>query len=253
MVIILRASGAHLPSVTSSLVRNSFLRRLPFAQTIPIGQRFGTRQRPYVLHEAKAGSVSLLHEMGLMWSSQFRETATHPFREKASGNADPSMMFMLAHFVVERWRETLLWSFIVAKHGALDDGWTRRSLEGAWKDLGGVETNPVLQVQGGFRETLTGVDAKLSQSGHSAADPTTYEFCGSLCFPDHSRRSVTHTLFMILSLPRRLSIPQLLRWSQEQVATLPVRSRPRTRAAHMCDSVQRLLQERRRPRIQPRV
>lgn len=214
------------------------------------GQRFGKRQRPYVLHEAKAGSISLLHEMGLMWSSQFRETATHPFRETVSGNADPSMMFMLAHFTVERWREALLWSFIVGKHGTLDDRWTRHSLEGAWKDLGGLDSNPILPVKGVFRETLVDIDARLKESGHVDPDPTTYEFCA--CRPYLQRYPlIAHSSSLITSFARRLSIRELPRRLQEQVAAL--RTGGHRPPARMHDPLRRMLQEYPRARVQPRV
>lgn len=140
------------------------------------------RHRPYVTHEAKGASLSLLHEMAQIWEAPFAATATHPFRETKHGNADPSMMFMLVHFVVERWREALLWSWAVAKHGAANDRWTPDAMAAAWVELGGVPGEyGRLGVVAGRRGTVDPdrVSGSLRASGHKQVDGTVYEFCES--------------------------------------------------------------------------
>ena len=145
------------------------------------GDRFGARHRPYITHEAKAASVPLLHEMSVMWATQFARTATHPFRETAAGESDPSMLFQLVHFTIERWREALLWAWAVGRHGAVDDGWSREAMDGAWVQLGGVVGEARVGVRARLRESLdlAKVDANLRASGHREADSTKYEFSES--------------------------------------------------------------------------
>lgn len=144
-----------------------------------LSDRFGVRHRPYVTHEAKGASLALLHEMAQMWYTQFAATATHPFRETKLGNADPSIMFMLVHFTVERWREALLWSWAVARHGAVNDAWTPETTARAWAELGGAPGEyGVLGVHAGRRATVEPdrVSGNLRASGHKQVDGTVYEF-----------------------------------------------------------------------------
>ncbi|KIP04248.1 hypothetical protein PHLGIDRAFT_76231 [Phlebiopsis gigantea 11061_1 CR5-6] len=140
-----------------------------------LSNRFGARHRPYVLHEAKAASMSLIRELSAMWASHMARAATHPFRETVSGVGDVSMLFLMVHFVVERWREALLWSWTVAKHGGLDDEWNDEIMRLAWLELGGGRQSSVT-VRAGFRETLEDdrVRAYLKEGGHRQADKTYY-------------------------------------------------------------------------------
>lgn len=144
-----------------------------------LSNRFGARHRPYVLHEAKASSMSLIRELSAMWAPHMARAATHPFRETVSGAGDVSLLFLMVHFVVERWREALLWSWTVAKHGGLDDEWTAEIMREAWLELGGGEGEPAVLVRAGLRETLEDdrVHAYLKESGHRQVDKTFYISC----------------------------------------------------------------------------
>ena len=142
------------------------------------------RHRPYVTHEAKAASLSLVHEITQIWSTELAAAATHPFRETKSLQADPSMMYMLVHFVIERWREALLWSWVVGKHGSLDDQWTDRIMRNAWQELGGnvdeVEVEGAkIQVTASHRSSMDQerVSEQLRESGYQQDDGTSYQFC----------------------------------------------------------------------------
>ena len=144
-----------------------------------LGNRFGARQRPYVVHEAKSASVAILHEISAIWLTQVEVSATHPFRETLHGESDFSMMFLMVHFVVERWREALLWSWTVAKHGGLDDSWGEREELAAWEDLGGKPgVTSGLFIHAAHRQSLEPerVEANLHASGSRDEDPTKYAF-----------------------------------------------------------------------------
>ena len=110
------------------------------------------------------------------------ETATHPFRETAKGENDPSTMFLMVHFVVERWREALLWSWVVAKHGRLDDGWSKEEADVAWRDLGGLNGSPTFYVSEIQRESLNPerIKRNLALAGFRDEDPTKYVFSKSI-------------------------------------------------------------------------
>lgn len=130
-------------------------------------------------HQAQGSSLPILHEISTIWSSAFAKTVTHPFRETVSGDSDPSLTWMLVHFMIERWREALLWSWVVGKHGGLDDSWTQTMADAAWKDLGGRPGDAKVDVRSRFRETMNPkrVAENLNNSGHGQADITKYEWC----------------------------------------------------------------------------
>lgn len=147
-----------------------------------LSDRFGARYRPYVLHEAKAVSMSLLREITAMWAPQLASAATHPFRETVSGSGDVSMLFLMAHFIIERWREALLWSWTIAKHGGMHDEWDETMTARVWTELGGEVGQKELHVKAGYRETLEDdrVKAYFKASGHRKSDKTWYQFGQSL-------------------------------------------------------------------------
>lgn len=147
------------------------------------GARFGARHRPYVLHEAKSVSLSFLREITMMWPDAIAAAGSHTFRETVSGQGDASMLFLLSHFVVERWREALLWSWVVAKHGSIGDEWSAQTMQAAWAELGAGEEQREFEVRAGWRETIEDRRTKafLRASGHTHSDKTQYRFCKLCC------------------------------------------------------------------------
>jgi hypothetical protein len=109
------------------------------------GYRFGLRKRPYVTHEAKALKRSLIAEISLIWSAELTATSSHPFRTDPRLR-DAHMGFMAAHFVVERWREGLLWSWVVARLGGRNDEWDATTSAQAWLELGGNHESPDMRL-----------------------------------------------------------------------------------------------------------
>ncbi|KAJ3559317.1 hypothetical protein NM688_g420 [Phlebia brevispora] len=155
------------------------------ASNVLLSARFGSRQRPYVAHEAKSASLAILHEMSVIWSSQVSTSATHPFRETLHGESDFSIMFMMVHFVVERWREALLWSWIVGKHGGVDNSWTDTMANDAWQELGGTEGSKEINVQAPHRDSLDPkrVESNLYGGGSRQSDSTNYVFTSQDGYP----------------------------------------------------------------------
>lgn len=163
---------------------------LPLPDPLP-GLRFGTRARPYIAHEAKTVSLPILSEALAIWPASFALAATHPFRETAGPGspADINTLFLHAHLLVERAREALLWSWVVARVGAPDDSWRDAEARTAWAELGGTWDMPPgdlreIGVRAGARQTLEPerVVFALAQSGvPEGLGKTTYTFC------EHSR------------------------------------------------------------------
>lgn len=143
-----------------------------------LGNRFGTRSRPYIAHTAKALSVPLMAEFQTMWQSQIDITATHPFRGMTSGNRDVYVNFMFTHTLVERWREALLWSWVVGKIGPLGGRWGVREREMAWQLLGGDKSRDDIVVKSTYRSSARPEEIKnnLEASGHSLSGKTEYLF-----------------------------------------------------------------------------
>ncbi|KAG8745306.1 hypothetical protein FRC10_008323 [Ceratobasidium sp. 414] len=106
-----------------------------------LSDRFGSRRRPYVIHEAKAFKRSLIAEISLIWSSELAATSSHAFRTDPLLR-DAHMGFIAAHFAVERWREGLLWSWAVARLGGANDEWDAMTSQRAWLELGGDLNTP---------------------------------------------------------------------------------------------------------------
>ncbi|KAF7368693.1 hypothetical protein MVEN_00193800 [Mycena venus] len=78
-----------------------------------LNERFGTRKRPYMHHNARALSLPLLHEVSLAFGGEPNEF-------------EVNTIFISTHYVIERHREALLWSWVVGKWGAEYGGMLNR-------------------------------------------------------------------------------------------------------------------------------
>ncbi|KAK7052590.1 hypothetical protein R3P38DRAFT_2502174 [Favolaschia claudopus] len=88
-----------------------------------LNERFGNRRRPYMHHNARALSLPLMHEVSLAFGEQFAATPLSQFRgsHRLSENDKPEFevntIFISTHFIIERHREALLWSWVIGKWG----------------------------------------------------------------------------------------------------------------------------------------
>ncbi|KAI8994106.1 hypothetical protein BD414DRAFT_273374 [Trametes punicea] len=153
-----------------------------------LSNRFGRRRRPYVVHEAKAVSSAIVQELGLVWPEEIATTATHRFRETEGGRGDFYLMFMHAHYIIERAREALLWAWTVGRIGKMDDTWSEEETERAWHELGrsfsGDSENELI-VQSYPRDTLDHdrVERNLREAGYDPNIRTEYLFSSMDGFP----------------------------------------------------------------------
>ncbi|KAF9818549.1 hypothetical protein IEO21_02654 [Rhodonia placenta] len=131
--------------------------------------RFGARHRPYVMHQAKVVSSAMLAELETIWPDTFARSASHRFRETAGPGApsDINTLFLHGHFIVERSREAMLWSWTVARVGGVDDAWGEEEARRAWEELGGTWGEEALEVRAAWRTTLRRqrVETALARSG----------------------------------------------------------------------------------------
>ncbi|CAE7207881.1 unnamed protein product [Rhizoctonia solani] len=152
-----------------------------------LSDRFGLRKRPYVIHEAKALKRSLISEISLIWSAELAETSAHPFRTDPLLR-DAHMGFMATHFVVERWREGLLWSWAIARLGGKEDEWDAVTSMQAWRELGGSHSTPdmTLLVGSPSRDSLSGerlAEAQAAVPGGHTRHSTKYSFTSQDGYP----------------------------------------------------------------------
>ncbi|WWD21714.1 hypothetical protein CI109_106201 [Kwoniella shandongensis] len=124
-----------------------------------LSQRFPRRLRPYFAHVPKVITRSLHHEASLMFKEDLAASSQRRFREMTLGEGDIQMQWLLTSLRVERWREALLWTYVVANLGALEpeEQWgdtARKEL----KDMFGLTENDEdvikIEVHRGERWTL---------------------------------------------------------------------------------------------------
>ncbi|EPQ30698.1 uncharacterized protein PFL1_01599 [Pseudozyma flocculosa PF-1] len=84
-----------------------------------LDQRFGKRQRPYIVHLHRSFSLPLLIESRLMFAKEIHESARMRFRDSGQNIVT---QYLAYHTTIERHREALLWSFFVLRLDADGDG-----------------------------------------------------------------------------------------------------------------------------------
>jgi hypothetical protein len=75
-----------------------------------LSQRFGPRYRAYIAHVVHVLSVSMLKEIQSEWPGELEMTSAHQFRGEGEGK-DVHVSFFMAHYIMEKLRETQLDSF----------------------------------------------------------------------------------------------------------------------------------------------
>ncbi|KAJ7152281.1 hypothetical protein C8R43DRAFT_1235778 [Mycena crocata] len=113
-----------------------------------LDKRFETRGRAYVGHNARSLSLPLMHEAALAFGEHFALTPMSQFRgsHDVSGEYELNAVFMATHFVIERHREALLWSWAVAKWGGVAGGVIDEELKAAmWLEFGARDEHDELR------------------------------------------------------------------------------------------------------------
>ncbi|KAJ7097451.1 hypothetical protein C8R44DRAFT_889358 [Mycena epipterygia] len=131
-----------------------------------LSQRFGLRKRPYMEHNARALSLPLMHEASLAFGSYFAATPLSQFRgsHNVSEELEVNTIFMATHFVIERHREALLWSWIVGKWGGAQGMLDREQKRRMWRELGGGEGD-TLMLPRATRSSVENVELNMWLAG----------------------------------------------------------------------------------------
>ncbi|KAG0378271.1 hypothetical protein BGX24_004291 [Mortierella sp. AD032] len=178
--------------VTIDPLNRGYLDNLYFTNYL-LSKRFGFRYRPFLDHIVQVGRRSLLKETEALWPDAFLQTEKSHFRMDYNGNT-VSTMFLMAHYTIERLRETQLrsfWRYRVDHNANGDLEWAERwalvSLIEDWNANGGginrqrtgqeVDHSP--QFLSGFRQVL-----EKTGYGDTQEEPATrYVFSGMEGYP----------------------------------------------------------------------
>ncbi|KIM38886.1 hypothetical protein M413DRAFT_419870 [Hebeloma cylindrosporum] len=148
-----------------------------------ISERFGKRGRPYLVHNARAIPLPLLHEASLTFPEAFSSTATSRFRGQNDSMPETHTLWLATHFIIERHREALLWSWVVGKWGGPKGRLTQEDKEKMWLDLGGKSGEGKKRVFWPKRESRLNAQIDLEKAELPDAGVTNYAFVSSDGYP----------------------------------------------------------------------
>ncbi|WVR04824.1 hypothetical protein IAU60_001836 [Kwoniella sp. DSM 27419] len=164
-----------------------------------LSQRFPRRLRPYFAHVPKVVTRGLHHEASLMFKEALAMSSQRRFREMMLGEGDVQMQWLLTSLRVERWREALIWTYVVANLGTLapsSDQWGHEA-RNELKDMFGMSEDDQdvvkIEVQRGERWTLEPgrMGKVLEQAGWEAPKATDFLFYLDRCFGSFWTREET--------------------------------------------------------------
>ncbi|KZP14786.1 hypothetical protein FIBSPDRAFT_959374 [Athelia psychrophila] len=136
----------------------------------------GGRRRGYIQHFAKSFSAPLLAELTEMYGSALTTGASVRFRGDGKGSA-PSVAFLAANYVIERYREALLYSYLVLRSSTPGSThYTAEERKQVLADMGSAAGGEkVLIIQEPIRDAPSPADI-LQEAGFAAPLATFYSF-----------------------------------------------------------------------------
>lgn len=144
-----------------------------------LDQRFGQRIRPYLAHFVKTYSAPLLEEVASIWGDELTESAGVRLRGVGRGTA-LGLAFFTSNYVVERHREALLWSFLVARSDRDSSGEystdERRALLEEIGFTSQMSNSTLLVVPEPLRLPIDEIEVMLTKAGLGAPLATHYSF-----------------------------------------------------------------------------
>lgn len=109
-----------------------------------------------------------MHEATLAFGDYFALTPMSQFRgsHDVTNEFEVNTIFTATHFVLERHREALLWSWVVAKWGSVADGILDEELKDAmWLELGAEDEHDELRQNTSIRTTNDDVALNMRAAG----------------------------------------------------------------------------------------
>ena len=142
-----------------------------------LSKRFTPRSQPYPEHFPKSLTLGMMDEASVMFANELGLSATRGFRESKRGQGDLEMAALASWLRVERWREALLWTFVIGKMGPAWGGESREVIRGLFGD--GLWEGKNVLFRKGKRTTLDDI-ATGSQGDEHQPSNTRYKFCKSI-------------------------------------------------------------------------
>jgi hypothetical protein len=100
-----------------------------------LGKRFALRPYYYITHHPRTLWLPLLREAAQTFPEAFTNTPLSRFRAQDDVPASVQAVFLGSWYVVERHREALLWSWVVAKWGGMSGNLTKTLKDQMWDEL----------------------------------------------------------------------------------------------------------------------
>jgi 3-O-alpha-D-mannopyranosyl-alpha-D-mannopyranose xylosylphosphotransferase len=126
----------------------------------------------------------MMDEASIMFAEELSIASTRGFRESKRGTADIEMAALASWLRIERWREALLWTWIVGKVGGVEGVWDggRAKEELRYLFGNGLEEGKNGKVRMGPRKTIEDADMYLSTNNLDEPLSTRIRFCKSPYF-----------------------------------------------------------------------
>jgi hypothetical protein len=126
----------------------------------------------------------MVDEVTITWYSELHHTGQQRFRLNPDAK-DAYLPFLATHWIVERHREALLWSWVVARIGGDEDEWGPTQSAQAWRELGGAPDSDTLDVRRAARTTLheDQIMDVLDSTGDTAIGRSQYAFLSRDGYP----------------------------------------------------------------------
>ncbi|KAF9945823.1 Xanthine phosphoribosyltransferase 1 [Mortierella alpina] len=157
-----------------------------------LSKQFGPRYRPYLAHVPHVLSVPMLQEIQALWPEDFMNTSSHRFRGEGQAK-DVQVSYLLAHYVMERLRETMLSSYWFHRLDSNQDGaldWAEREQliqrVRAWNQFHqemGDTNQPFQPYNSHYTSFLKDSDTNLRQLGYAPSGSTVYRHSGLDGYP----------------------------------------------------------------------
>ncbi|GAA5842285.1 hypothetical protein JCM9279_005333 [Rhodotorula babjevae] len=189
-----------------------------------LDRRFGKRGRPYLVHVAKTLSLPLAREMQQVFLADLTKTAESRFRGRGPCEVQP--LFFLTHYTIEKHREALLWSFLVARSdpdrsSTYSQAERRALLSALGYGLESPSLSLILDVSTPERRTLADLPRRLDKVGLPKPLETTLDFS-------------SHDGYAFLGLEGTTSTPRISSWPLIAVKSSESSAGPARAAPPIC-------------------
>ncbi|GAC96525.1 hypothetical protein PHSY_004105 [Pseudozyma hubeiensis SY62] len=144
-----------------------------------LGQRFSMRTLPYITHHPRSLSLPLLKEAAQTFPDAFSNTTLARFRAQKEVPDSIQAFFLASWYIVERHREALLWTWVVAKWGGEDGSLSSDTKRAMWEELSkasGGDAGDKIDVRRPIRQSRDADSESFEQAGVPAPKNTQYSF-----------------------------------------------------------------------------